>query len=99
MYKAEVLSKLPVAQHFLFGSLLPFPISLEEEERLFAASQSQNGGISTDDHGHIHVRGEMWGDCCGIPVPAAFSEAQVQKQKDSFRVPIGGPRVKRVPFD
>ncbi|KAH8833726.1 Phosphotyrosyl phosphatase activator [Flagelloscypha sp. PMI_526] len=63
MYVAEVMNKLPVAQHFLFGSLLPYdgpppPISAE-----------------TDSHGHIHTNG-TWADCCGIPVPSGFAAAQ-----------------------
>ena len=104
MYKAEVLAKLPVAQHIYFGPLLPFPVPLEAEP-------SDADSVQKDEHGHIHVRGEMWGDCecclartlsfaeyiegCGIPVPSAFGAAQTNGQRV---VPISNS-VKRVPFD
>ncbi|KAG1747053.1 Phosphotyrosyl phosphatase activator [Suillus paluster] len=64
MYQAEVLGKLPVIQHFLFGSILPY-------EGPPASDESHRGD------GHVH---EGWGDCCGIPVPSAFAAAQKERE-------------------
>lgn len=62
MYKVEVLGKLPVVQHFLFGTLLPCPELPEHEEK------------GHDSHeGHNHELHSTWGDCCGIRIPSAVS--------------------------
>ena len=77
MYKAEVLGKLPIMQHFLFGSIIAFEPSGEmpnvDEE---------------DDCGHVHVDGvhgaagvqansfgQEFPACCGIRVPSAIAAA------------------------
>ncbi|EPQ50785.1 Phosphotyrosyl phosphatase activator [Gloeophyllum trabeum ATCC 11539] len=97
MYQAEVLGKLPVIQHFLFGSILPYDGPLPP--------QSQN---PDDEHwGHDHARGEDtggagqrevgWGDCCGIPVPSVFGAAAADEKRDAFR--LSGPGIRPVPFD
>lgn len=88
MYKAEVLAKLPVAQHFLFGSLLPYPSSDDDDEP--APSEP---GVTTDEHGHLHVRGEGFGDCCGIPIPSAFAAAEEARKRE------GEGKVRRIAFD
>ncbi|CAO1621073.1 unnamed protein product [Parajaminaea phylloscopi] len=104
MYKAEVLSKLPVAQHIFFGSLLVFPAATtkqeEQEEARDAASADPCG------QGHVHGQGTGegqaagWGDCCGIPIPSAFAAAEEEKKKDrtGSGFAVGGA-VRRVPFD
>jgi len=94
MYKAEVLGKLPVSQHFYFGSILPFDGPMPPER------------VDSDDphFGHAHaqpvnmagVTEAGWGDCCGIPVPSAFGAAAAEKESP-FR--ISGPAIKPVPFD
>ena len=93
MYRAEVLGKLPVIQHFLFGSILPY-----DGPEL---PKSQETDPNDPHWGHAHESGAGgqreigWGDCCGIPVPSAFGAAAAEKQ--SMR--LEGPLVKPVPFD
>ncbi|ELU38334.1 cytochrome P450 [Rhizoctonia solani AG-1 IA] len=78
MYNAEVLGKLPVAQHFLFGSIIKRPDGI----------QASTEGTTNDPHwGHAHAGvgavGQShsgWGDCCGIPVPSAFAAAEAEKR-------------------
>jgi serine/threonine-protein phosphatase 2A activator len=60
MFVAEVLGKLPVMQHFLFGSLIPAAEGMSEEP--------------VDEHEHIHAP-NTWGDCCGIKVPSVAAAA------------------------
>lgn len=65
MYDAEVLGKLPVMQHALFGSILPFP-KPEDDEELRKALEEEVA-IEPDAHGHIHADKGWAMDCCGIP--------------------------------
>ncbi|KAI9608347.1 hypothetical protein KEM48_003282 [Puccinia striiformis f. sp. tritici PST-130] len=63
MYKAEVLAKLPVAQHFIFTNLKE--VHSKNEDSLVA-----------DHSGHLHIKGQhRWGECCRIPVPSSFAAA------------------------
>lgn len=91
MYKAEVLGKLPVIQHFLFGKLLPVP----------DLSHLQAGEVSFDEHGHIHNQEEKgWSmDCCGIPVPSAFAAAAAKTETPNVGLLQPRSGVKPIPFD
>lgn len=106
MYRAEVLGKLPVIQHFLFGSILPYTPSSGEDEEDGQEEDEGNGENVDDAHwGHAHAHGgkvgvgqreDGWGDCCGIPVPSAFAAAAAER-KEGPR--LQGPAVRPVPFD
>lgn len=92
MYLAEVLGKLPVVQHFLFGTILPFTGDRIQHEG--------DGNPDDPHHGHAHAGGSGgpgqaagWGDCCGIPVPSAFAAAAAAGKT------LQGPGIRPVPFD
>jgi len=96
MYHAEVLGKLPVVQHFLFGSILSYegPVGLGP----LPASEEHH------HHGHTHGTADApemhagWHDPCGIPVPSAFAAA-AEAQKIQAGASLGGPGIRPVPFD
>ncbi|KAJ9665336.1 Serine/threonine-protein phosphatase 2A activator 2 [Coniosporium apollinis] len=97
MFVAEVLGKLPVMQHFLFGSLIPAmeEMSREEEYGVGREEDEAEGGegvVMRDGMRHVHAE-TGWGDCCGIKVPAA-----VGAQGEMKRMGMAGG-LRRVPFD
>ena len=99
MYRAEVLGKLPVVQHFLFGSFLPY------DGPVLANADSEEAEQCGHAHAHMHStsnalgtgqRQQGWGDCCGIPVPSAFGAAEAEKRVGPR---LEGPAIRPVPFD
>lgn len=97
MLVKEVLGKLPVMQHFLFGSLVPAERGMNREEEAGVApeSQEQEGGelkLGENGVGHVH-REDAWGDCCGIKIPSTVAAAQEAKKRGE------GDGLRRVPFD
>jgi serine/threonine-protein phosphatase 2A activator len=83
MFVKEVLGKLPVMQHFLFGSLIPA-----------TAGMSEDAEAHDVDHEHEHEHeANSWNDCCGIKVPSSLGAAG-EMNKSS----VGG-RLRRIPFD
>jgi serine/threonine-protein phosphatase 2A activator len=93
MYRAEVLGKLPVMQHFLFGSILAYEGPVLPS--LLAGSQDDEHY----GHGHLHADPSEahagWHDACGIAVPSAFAAAAEAQKKEGVR--LAGTRP--VPFD
>ncbi|KAK3072878.1 Serine/threonine-protein phosphatase 2A activator 2 [Teratosphaeriaceae sp. CCFEE 6253] len=85
MFLAEVLGKLPVAQHFLFGSLLPAAEGMGQDVE-------ESGGVEGDGVEHKHSA-SSWGDCCGIKVPSAVG-ARIEAGKRGE-----GGELRRLPFD
>jgi serine/threonine-protein phosphatase 2A activator len=99
MFVAEVLKKLPVMQHFLFGSLVPAIEGMSKEEDFGVPSEDRDpeGGevvVMVDGMRHVHQM-NSWGDCCGIKVPSSVAAAQEMKK----RMGSGGEGLRRIPFD
>ncbi|KAK0880373.1 Serine/threonine-protein phosphatase 2A activator 2 [Friedmanniomyces endolithicus] len=93
MFLAEVLGKLPVAQHFLFGSLLPAAEGMSTDgESKVGEEDVGEVEVTVDGMKHKH-NANSWGDCCGIKVPSAVgARTEAMKRGESAEL-------RRLPFD
>ncbi|KAI0705388.1 hypothetical protein C8Q76DRAFT_630604 [Earliella scabrosa] len=100
MYQAEVLGKLPVMQHFLFGSLLHWDGPMTRPPTGAPGPQDAHWGHThaMTERGGVGQLQNGWGDCCGIPVPSAFAAAQAEAAKKPG-TRLAGPAIRPVPFD
>ncbi|RCI15545.1 hypothetical protein L249_3397 [Ophiocordyceps polyrhachis-furcata BCC 54312] len=88
MFVAQVLGKLPVMQHFLFGSLIPAVPGMSQPT---TGPHCPAGDASERPSDHKHD-GTGWGDCCGIKVPSSIAAAQEMRKNAEGEL-------RRIPFD
>ncbi|KAK3328834.1 rotamase PTPA-2 [Apodospora peruviana] len=98
MFVSEVLKKLPVMQHFLFGSLIPVAEGMSSKQE---GGDEESGEedeevevFDKDGVRHVHHQVTGWGDCCGIKVPSSIAAAEEMRKRG-----IGGEHLRRIPFD
>ncbi|KAF4581216.1 Serine/threonine-protein phosphatase 2A activator 2 [Ophiocordyceps camponoti-floridani] len=92
MFVAEVLGKLPVMQHFLFGSLIPAVSGMSQCAGPCAHGHASTAQERDQPSNHRHD-GTGWGDCCGIKVPSSIAAAQEMRKRGE------GEALRRIPFD
>lgn len=96
MFVAEVLKKLPVMQHFLFGALVPAAEGMSEPDHLGVPDEEEDdegGEVQVFQEGgvrHVHQQ-NGWGECCGIKVPSGVAAGMEAMKR--------GETLRRIPFD
>ncbi|KNE57662.1 hypothetical protein AMAG_04525 [Allomyces macrogynus ATCC 38327] len=73
LYVVEVLGKLPIMQHFMFGAILPF-------ENVSGRAVKDEDLEADDGHLHVYAMGQEFPVCCGMRLPSAIAARQREGQ-------------------
>lgn len=90
MFVKEVLGKLPIMQHFLFGSFIPATEDMGELDPEVLKAQA-------DRMKHVQEQGhepDYWGDCCGIKVPSTIAAGEEMRKRMGMSAAL-----RPIPFD
>jgi serine/threonine-protein phosphatase 2A activator len=90
MFVKEVLGKLPIMQHFLFGGLIPGTEDMGQLDAETLRAQAQRMQ-HVKEYGH---EPDYWGDCCGIKVPSTVAAGEEMRK----RMGTSGA-LRPIPFD
>lgn len=90
MFVKEVLGKLPIMQHFLFGGLIPGTGDMGQLDPETLRLQEQRMQ-HVKEYGH---EPDYWGDCCGIKVPSTVAAGEEMRK----RMGTSGA-LRPIPFD
>lgn len=90
MFVGEVLGKLPIMQHFLFGSLLPATPGMSESSEELEDEQDHE---CSGDHAHGNPHEHYGADCCGIKVPSTVAAGAEMRKR------LGATSLRPIPFD
>ncbi|RMZ76286.1 hypothetical protein DV737_g4881, partial [Chaetothyriales sp. CBS 132003] len=86
----EVLGKLPIMQHFLFGGLIPAADGMGKPDPDTQRRQAERMQ-HVQAHGH---EPDYWGDCCGIKVPSTVAAGEEMRKRMGL-----GAALRPIPFD
>jgi len=90
MFVKEILGKLPIMQHFLFGALIPAANGMGMRSVEDDQAQAERMKHVTE-HGH---EPDWFGDCCNIKVPSTVAAGEEMRKRMGS---AGGLRP--IPFD